>query len=34
MDENLKTRLETQIGNLERRIENVIAQEETSAAKA
>jgi transposase len=34
MDEDLKTMLETQIGNLERRIESVIAQEETSATKA
>jgi hypothetical protein len=34
MDEDLKTRLETQIGNLKRRIGNVIAQEETSATKA
>lgn len=34
MDEDLKTILETQIGNLERRIESVIAHEETSSAKA
>ena len=34
MDEDLKTMLESQIGNLERQIESVIAQEETPAAKA
>jgi len=34
MDADLKAMLDTQIGDLERRIESVIAQEETSAAKA
>lgn len=33
MDEDLKTMLETQIGNRERRIESVIAQEETLPPK-
>jgi transposase len=34
MDADLRTMLDTQVGDLERRIESVIAQEETSAAKA
>ena len=34
MDDALKAMLETQIGDLERRIETVIAQEKTSAAEA
>lgn len=34
MDDTLKTMLDTQVGDLERRIESVIAQEEASAAKA
>ena len=34
MDDALKALLDTQVGYLERRIESVIAQEETSAAKA
>ncbi len=34
MDADLRTLLETQVSDLERRIESVIAQEETSAAKA
>ena len=34
MDEDLKTMLDTQIHDLERRIESAIAQEETSAVKA
>ena len=34
MDDALKTILDAQVGDLERRIESVIAQEETSAAKA
>ncbi|MBB4021214.1 MULTISPECIES: IS110 family RNA-guided transposase [Actibacterium] len=34
MDEDLKAMLDTQVGDLERRIECAIAQEETSAAKA
>lgn len=34
MDEDLKAMLDTQIGDIERRIESVIAQEESSATKA
>ena len=34
MDDALKTILDAQVGDLERRIESVIAQEKTSAAKA
>lgn len=34
MEDALKTMLDTQIGELERRIESVIAQEEGSATKA
>ena len=34
MDDALKAMLDTQVGDLERRIERVIAQEESSAAKA
>jgi transposase len=34
MDADLRTMLDTQVGDLERRIESVIAQEETSATKA
>jgi transposase len=34
MDDALKTILDTQIGDLERRIESVIAQDENAAAKA
>jgi transposase len=34
MDADHRTMLDTQVGDLERRIESVIAQEETSAAKA
>ena len=34
MDADLRTMLDTQVGDLERRIKSVIAQEETSAAKA
>ena len=34
MDDALKTMLDAQVGDLERRIESVIAQEESSAAKA
>lgn len=34
MDEDLKAMLDTQVGDIERRIESVIAQEENSATKA
>ncbi len=34
MDEDLKVMLDTQVGDIERRIESTIAQEESSAAKA